>query len=137
MPMLQAALLCDSAQEYEGKMSVLGGFISILNVYSLPSFMPVMFVGRVSITDDELHEPHAFEVAVDAPSGATIFTTKGTAVLSPEMVNQNPELYVGLNLVLQLPLAVNEEGLHWVHFRADDDLMSSLPLLVRLNATAP
>ena len=31
MPMLQAALLCDSAQEYEGKMSVLGGFISILN----------------------------------------------------------------------------------------------------------
>ena len=29
MPMLQAALLCDAAQDYQGKISVLGGFVSI------------------------------------------------------------------------------------------------------------
>ncbi len=50
-------------------MSVLGGFISILNVFSLPAFMPVMFVGRVAIEDDELDKPHEFEVTVNAPSG--------------------------------------------------------------------
>jgi hypothetical protein len=137
MPMLQAALLCDSAQEYEGKMSVLGGFISILNVFSLPSFMPVMFVGRVSITDDELEKPHEFEVTFQTPSGTTTFATKGTTNPSPDIVNENPELYVGLSVLLQLPLAINEEGLHWVHFKADDLLMSSLPLLVKLHAVAP
>jgi hypothetical protein len=135
--MLQAALLCDSAQEYEGKMSVLGGFISILNVVTLPAFMPVMFVGRVSITDDELDTPHEFEVTVETPSGTITFSTKGTAIPPPEIVNENPELYVGLSVVLQLPLAISEEGLHWVHFRADNDLMSSLPLLVKLHSTVP
>lgn len=134
MPMLQAALLCDSAQEYDGKISVLGGFISIVNVFGFPAATPVTFVGRVSITDDELPKSHEFEVTVETPSGATIFSTRGTAIPSSEIVNQNPELYVGLNVVLQLPLTVFEEGLHWVHFRADGDLMSSLPLLARLNS---
>lgn len=137
MPMLQAALLCDSAQEYNGKMSVLGGFISIVYVSNFPTFSSIMFVGRVSITDDELEQPHEFEVAIEAPSGETTFATKGTAVPSPEVVNENPELYVGLNLVLQLPLVITEVGLHWVHFRADGDLMSSLPLLARLHTASP
>ena len=128
MPRLQAALLCDSAQEYAGKMSVLGGFISILNVFSLPAFQPVMFVGRVSVEDDELDQTHEFEVNVVTPSGETSFAMKGTAAPSPDIVNENPELYVGLNVVLQLPLGVTTEGMHWVNFKTDDILMSSLPL---------
>jgi hypothetical protein len=136
VPRLQAALLCDSAQEYAGKMSILGGFISILNVFSLPTFQPVMFVGRVSVEDEELNRTHEFEVNVVSPSGETTFTLRGSAIPSVNIVNENPELYVGLNVVLQLPLGVNTEGMHWVNFKTDDILMSSLPLLVKLN-TAP
>ncbi len=132
MPMLQTALLCDSAQDYEGRISILGGFISIAQVPSLPTYMTVMFVGRVSITDDELDKEHEFEVKVESPSGVALLTMIATAVPSPAIFNENPELHVGLNLVLQLPLAINEVGLHWVRFRADGDLMSSLPLLARL-----
>jgi hypothetical protein len=99
--------------------------------------MPVMFVGRVAIEDDELDQPHEFEVTVNAPSGDPIFGAKGTAVPPPQIVNQNPELYVGLNWLLQIPLAVNEEGLHWVNFKVDNVLMTSLPLLVKLLTAAP
>lgn len=132
MPMLQAALLCDSAQDYAGKISILGGFISVWNVVGFPVIAPVTFVGRVSITDNELEQKHEFEISVESPSGATIFSTKGTVTPPQVVIKEIPELYMGLNVVLQLPLTLFEEGLHRVHFRADGDLMSSLPLMARV-----
>lgn len=134
MPMLQAALLCDSAQDYAGKISILGGFVSVWNTAGFPVIAPVTFVGRVTIRDNELTQPHEFEISVESPSGQTIFATRGTVIPPEAIVNEIPELYMGLNVVLQLPLTLFEEGMHKVLFKADGDLMSSLPLLARLSA---
>jgi hypothetical protein len=72
MPTLQGALLCDAARDYNGLVSVLGGFVSILVVPDLPVPAPVMFAGRVGFSNEELLEEHHIVVKARREDGETL-----------------------------------------------------------------
>lgn len=131
MPYLHAAFLCDSAADYGGKVSVLGGFISLFNCQDLPSAGLVHFVGRVAFDSSEVRQSHKFSVSVVDPSGEVMFSVTSTVVPTQVVQDDEIKLHQGLNLILPLALTFNVLGVHWVKLEVDGVSMAELPLQVR------
>jgi len=131
VPVLQGALLCDSAKEYNGLVSVLGGFVSILNVPSLPALSPVVFAGRVGFSIAETKNPHHIRIVVTSDNGVLAEVVGSVPPLDPKTVF-DPEFAVGMNLIFPLPVQFDQAGMYWFELTIDEDLMVRLPLKVNL-----
>ena len=54
MPILNGALLCDAAHDYNGLVSILGGFVNILYVAGFPTPVPIWYAARVAFDAEEV-----------------------------------------------------------------------------------
>lgn len=138
MPVLQGALLCDSAHDYGGLVSILGGFASILRISNFPAISGVWFAGRVGIEHDEARRPH--EVVVRAVTDGGDELGRVTARMPPQDPSSlpEPELMGGLNLVFPLPFHITGPGMHWVELTVDGQPpLARLPLKVIDAAARP
>jgi len=128
MPYLQGAVICDAAREYEGKVSILGGFVSGVASPVYPVAAPIWFAARVAFEFEEFAHEH--DLVVQAKSG----TDEVLAEVRAQMPgNQNPraplgdDMLPGVNLVVPLPFPIREAGMYWVELTVDGDLFSRLP----------
>jgi hypothetical protein len=131
MPVLNGALLCDAARDYNGLVFILGGFVNVLQVTELPIPAPVSYAARVSFASDE-PGPHRAIVQVKGPDGTILGTVIGETEALPTQGGrvEIPELGNGLNMVFPMPFPVLVEGMHWVELEVDGVSLSSLPLMV-------
>jgi hypothetical protein len=138
MPVLLGALLCDAARDYSGKVSILGGFVSILYAPEVPTISPLWFAGRVAYSRDEVADTHVMIVRVRAEtSGEQLAEVLATQ--RPQDPGRWPDSEVagGANLVFPLPFQIQSYGLYWVDLIVDGDLMLGLPLSVNSPPPAP
>ena len=108
---VEGFFLCDAAHVYEGKISVLGGFVSAIQAQSLPIVLPIALVTRLAWPYDEAGEGHtvAVEIRHDA-DGELIARLEAT--LPPQQPDvPHPDLPVGLNLVAPLQLHLRRDSL--------------------------
>jgi hypothetical protein len=131
MPFLEAALLCDNAQDYGGKVSILGGFVSIWNCSTFPSDGLPFFVGRVAF-DGQV--PHSFTISVSDPQSEVIFTA--SAQVGPSASPKLEGIWVaqGLNIVLPIPINFSEAGMYLVKIEVDGVELHQLPLQAVLSS---
>lgn len=133
MPILQGALLCDAAREYNGLVSVLGGFISILRLRQIPVPAPVWFAGRVGFAADELSRQHLIVVEAHFGSGRPPLAHAEIRLIPPETGAAEapyPDLATGLNVILPMPFLIAQEGMYSVGLTVDDVSLVQLPLKV-------
>ena len=134
MPILQGALLCDAAREYQGLASILGGFISILNVQTFPAMAPIWFAGRVGFSLEELPQDHLIVVTASFDDGSELARAQLRLTAPPGGLPTlpHPELAVGVNAIFPLPFPMTREGLHWIDMTVDGISLVKLPLKIML-----
>lgn len=131
MPVLQGALICDSAHDYNGLVSVLGGFVGVIQVQRIPVPASIWFAGRVGFTSEEATEAHELVVRVVADgSDAPLAEVRGSVGPQDTSKFLVPEQMGGVNLVFPLPFQIEHLGAFWVELKVDGDLFSRLPLQV-------
>jgi hypothetical protein len=131
MPILNGALLCDAAHEYNGLVSILGGFVNILYVGTFPAPAPIWYAARVAFDAEEAQEDeHAILVTAYGPEGEMLAQVRGNLQRIEQPPNAQPDLASGMNLVFPFPFIVGREGMHWVELTVNDVSLSRLPLKV-------
>lgn len=133
MPRLEAALLADNAQDYGGKVSILGGFVSMLNVPGIPFAYVVQFVGRVSFSREDLEVPHHVQVSVTDDGANAIFTANLELPPAPG-VQDGVFVEKGQNLLVPLLLNIEAPGIYVVVLEVDGEELAQLPLQVAVRA---
>jgi hypothetical protein len=130
MPVLQGALLCDAARDYNGLVSILGGFVTIVTVDALPIPAPVWFAGRVGFHSDEVGVSH--ELVVRAEDEANNELARIVSTMPPQnpATLPAPDLLGGVNLAFPLPFPIMAPGLYWVELSVDGTSLVRLPLKV-------
>jgi hypothetical protein len=136
MPILNGALLCDAAHDYNGLVSILGGFVNILYVAGFPTPVPIWYAARVAFDAEEVRTEER-EIVVRARDVAdqTLAEVRAHLQRDEELARRAeamPDLASGLNLVFPFPFIVTAEGMYWVDLIVDGDLLSALPLKVIL-----
>lgn len=130
MPVPQGALLCDSAQDYGGKVSILGGFVSMIFPPALPVVAPIYFAGRLAFTDAEVTREQIIWVRAIGPDGQQLAEIRGEYNPQP-IQNPVPELMIGANVVVPFPFPIQQYGMYRVEMSVNEDPpLVSLPLLV-------
>jgi hypothetical protein len=142
MPILNGALLCDAAHDYNGLVSVLGGFINILNVPGFPVPAPIWYAARVAFSaDEQLVEQREIIVRARDPRDQVLAEVRARLQRDDARVAQAavlaPELAAGVNLVFPFPFPIASEGMYWVDLIVDGVTLSSLPLRVNLAQPNP
>ena len=132
MPTLHGAVLCDAAKEYTGKVSILGGFVSVVGSAAFPFVCPISFAGRVGFHLDELDRPHTIFVRMERDEdGELLAELRGDVPAGRPAQVEHPDLAIGVNLVHPLPVGIDRPGLYWVTLRVDEDVdLVRLPLKV-------
>jgi hypothetical protein len=131
MAKVTTAMLCDHAHVYEGKVSVLGGFVSTLNGPSFPIAHTLWFVARLDLANDDFGRPHVVVLRCEHEDGeqlARFETTFNSEGPPPNVVGGDPELPSGLNIILPLPLEFRRSGMYYVTMSLDGDEVVRLPL---------
>lgn len=131
MPYLQAAILCDTAREYDGKIFILGGFAEIVYAETLGGPCPVSFAGRIGFGHDELTTDHLITLVVKDPSDAEVARVDGQ--MGPQDASKLPvkELPGAINVITPLPFPLTTYGTYWVDLSVDGNLFVKLPLVVK------
>ncbi len=142
MPILNGALLCDAAKEYNGLVSILGGFVNIMNVPVLPVPAPIWYAARVGFTaEEQLVERREILVRARDPEGQTLAEVRAhlqrDEIRAAQAASQAPEIAAGVNVVFPFPFTIASEGVYWVDLIVDGVSLSSLPLRVNLLQPAP
>jgi len=135
MPILQGALICDAAHEYNGLVSVLGGFVNVINAGELPTLAPIWYAARVGFWANEIDIDHEVVVRAEGPDGETLAEVRGQMTRIGQVPTiVAPELTLGVNLVFPLPFPIVREGMYWIELRVDgEQAISRLPIKVILN----
>ena len=121
---LEAAVLCDYAAEYGGRVAMMGAFTSRVIAAQFPTLHQIYFVGRPAWLDEqEGLQPHVVELAVEDPDAAVVARLVGQAVATGPAggtdVPSHPQMPTGMNFVLPLTLPLARPGLHVVVFSLD------------------
>lgn len=134
---MEAAMLCDFAADYGGRISILGGCVSSVQSLGFPAMHQMYFVARPAYLDDEEGlAPHTFSLVVEGPDGQELARTGGTfqGERTPEVAARNPQMTAGFNLIFPIPMPLAGPGLHIVVFTLDDNTPIRLPVDVTLVA---
>jgi hypothetical protein len=130
MPVLQGALLCDAAREYNGLVSILGGFVSTVGVQTLPIPAPIWFAGRIAFRADEVDVAHQISVTATDDAGNELARINGGMPPQNPAQLPVPELMGGINLIFPIPFPIMALGLYWVELVVDGVSLARLPLMV-------
>lgn len=129
MPSLDFALLCNSAMEHNGLVSVLGAGFDRVSAPQWPINIPVTVASRVIWKENELGTPHILRLEVTHQDGEQLARVEGTTVprRQPDMDERRP---VGSNLVVVLALQFRREGTYSISIAMDAEPLKALPLTV-------
>ena len=126
---VQIFTLCDSAQEYNGKLVIVGAFNEI-SFEKFPAIYPEMAVVARTIIEDEDAEGHDVELSArksDTGKEALLPPLK-TRLVTKGSLGQT----VYSNLLLRMNnVAIPEPGKYILRFRIDD-VVKEIPFIVRL-----
>lgn len=125
---VQILTLCDSAQEYNGKLVIVGAF-NELAFDKFPALYPEMAVVARTIIEDEAADSHDVELS------ARKADTGNDALLPPLKTRLNTKGNLGQtvysNLLLRMNnVAIPEPGKYLIKFRIDD-VVKEIPFIVR------
>jgi hypothetical protein len=119
---VEGFFLCDAAHVYEGKVSVLGGFLSAVHAQALPIVLPLTLVTRLAWPYDEVGEGHAVAVEVRHDADGELIARLEAAMPRGQPPDvPYPDLPVGLNLVAPLQLHLRRPGLYSARLIVDGD----------------
>ena len=129
-PHLKAAVLCEKViEDKRGVLSLIGivdRFTQTAIGPGAPNEMPTLKVSAsavIMLVSDEAQGRHDVQLSIRKPSG--ISQELGSASVLFEGQDR------GANLVVQLELVLEGEGLHWIEVRLDDEeLLTRMPLRV-------
>jgi hypothetical protein len=133
-PYVTAALLCEKVlQEKDGTLSIVriadklqyrvegivGGSSTPQPVQIKPA---VVLQGLIGLKSGPVSGDHTVSIVAERPSGARKELTKSTfAFLGKDQ---------GQNMVLNLQIAIEEDGLHWFDILFDDERLTRIPLMI-------
>lgn len=123
------AVLCHSALEHGGLVSILGGGLNRISGPQLPMQLVVTLVTAVVWSEDELSRPHVLRILVQhAEDGEQLARIEGSAV--PMRSSTAPDdLPVELLLIQALPLDIRRAGRYLVTVAIDGENLAALPLI--------
>lgn len=128
MATLGFALLCNSALEHGGLVSVLGGGLDFVSGPQLPMQMVLTLVTRIVWDEEELGHPQVLRVLVEhAEDGEQLARIDGSAVPA-RGPGSAPDLPVGNTLVQALPLDIRRAGRYRVSITINGEALVELPL---------
>ena len=128
---LEFAFLCDAASDKGGALDALGIGTTIIFARSLPAMHQVTLVLRFAWAGGSIMAGER-ELTVDVkdPSGQAIAQITGRMGFEDAVQSPHPELAVGANVILPLPLQLQQYGLHHVEITFEGDSYTPLPLKV-------
>ncbi len=130
------ALLCSSALEHDGLVSILGGGLDRVTAPQLPIQVIVTLVARVVWTDEELGQPHVVRFSVEHADGEQLVQVDGSA-LPTQVPGTRSDIPVGQLLIQPLPLEIQRAGHYKVTISLDGQHLAELPLLVEPTPPPP
>jgi hypothetical protein len=130
---LQAALLANAASlEASGLISILGGFVDAVAAPQLPIRHQIWLVARLIAEPEDMNDPHAFVVTVDHSDGTEqLARVEATTNAQPQMDGIDPDLPIGMPVVMPLFLEFRRLGLYHVRLVLDGETVWEAPFKVR------
>jgi hypothetical protein len=126
---IQAAVLCDSATDYRGKLCILGTFDTIITP-NLPSTHPHCSIAIRIVFRDLDEGTHKLKVRLINEDGKNILPN-----IEPEMQVKLPEnvYFYSRNLIFNLQqIRFEQAGLYSIDVLINDQIVSRIPLQVVL-----
>jgi len=136
MAILQSALLCDAAKDYQGKVSILGGFVGACYVNVTPGLALITLAARVGLEEDEMVESHQIRMRVLGPSGDTLADMQGELRIDLKTAVRIDGVRMGINIIQPIAVPFTDYGINQIEFHFDGQLLSSLPLSILPNSAA-
>ena len=124
---IQAAVLCDSATDYRGKLCILGTFDTIVTP-SLPSVHPHCSIAIRIVFRDADEGSHRFKLHLINEDGVNILPN-----IEPELHVKMPEnvYFYSRNMIFNLQqIRFEQAGLYLIDILIDDHMASRIPLQV-------
>jgi hypothetical protein len=132
MAHVQAAFFADMAKDdANGKVSMLGAFLDSLRPPSLPFNVRLSFVVRLAFDSAELTTPHTLHASLETSSGDESLFSETMPLPAMPNADFDKDLPVGINLNIELNVAIRRAGLYRMILRLDGDEVVSLPLKVQ------
>jgi len=126
---IQAALLCDSATDYRGKLCILGTFDTIVTS-TLPSTHPHCSIALRLVFRDTDEGTHKMKLRLINEDGRNILPK-----IEPEVQVKLPEnvFFYSRNLIFNLQqIKFEQAGLYSIDVIFDDQMVARIPLQVVL-----
>ena len=130
MAILQSALLCDAAKDYQGKVSILGGFVGALYTNTTPGLALITFAARVGLEEDEMVERHQLRMKVVGPKDDVIADMQGDLLIDLASAVPIDGVRTGINIIQPIAVPFTDYGINRIEFHFDGQLLSSLPLSI-------
>ncbi len=124
---IQAAVLCDSATDYRGKLCILGTFDTIVTP-SLPSVHPHCSIAIRIVFRDADEGPHKLKLRLINEDGVNILPN-----IEPELHVKMPEnvYFYSRNMIFNLQqIRFEQAGLYSIDIMIDEKMASRIPLQV-------
>jgi hypothetical protein len=124
---IQAAVLCDSAADYRGKLCILGTFDTIITP-NLPSTHPHCSIALRIVFRDSDEGTHKLKLRLINEDGKNILPH-----IEPEMQVKLPEnvFFYSRNLIFNLQqIKFESAGLYSIDVIIDEQMMARIPLQV-------
>ena len=126
---IQAAVLCDSATDYRGKLCILGTFDTIV-ASNLPSTHPHCSIAIRIVFRDSDEGTHKLKLRLINEDGKNILPN-----IEPELHVKLPDnvFFYSRNLIFNLQqIKFEQGGLYSIDIIIDDEIVSRIPLQVVL-----
>src|SRR5688500_16782700 len=124
---IQAAVLCDSATDYRGKLCILGTFDTIVTP-SLPSVHPHCSIAIRIVFRDADEGSHKLKLRLINEDGVNILPN-----IEPELHVKMPEnvYFYSRNMIFNLQqIRFEQAGLYSIDIMIDEKMASRIPLQV-------
>lgn len=130
---LEFAFLCDAASDKGGALDALGIGTTLVFARALPATHQFTLVLRVAWTGGPAGpEPQTIGIRIVDPDGEQIAGLRSAFGVDPEEASTlaHPEIPVGANFILPLPVQLVQPGVHQVEITLGDETYPPLPFKV-------
>lgn len=111
---------------------MLGGFVDSVQAAQLPIRHQLWLVTRLAVEPADMETAHSFVVSVDHSDGTEqLARVEGGFQPQPTPTGLDPEMPLGVPIVVPLFLEFRRVGVYQIRFRFDGDLLWEAPFKVR------
>ena len=129
MPRLALVTFALGAQDSNGLISMLSGFIEGIQGPQLPIRQYLWAVARLHVDVGELGQEFVVVTRVEHADGEQIVRVE-TNVIAQQSPHYSPDLPIGVNLTLPLSLEFRREGMYRLSLTTAGELLGEAPLRV-------